>query len=133
MSVLVDTHVLIWSLIDPARLSDTATDVLSDMRRAKLVSSVSLWEISLKYALGKLDLTGTDPERLADEAWSAGFHKTALEPEIAATVLRLPQKSSHKDPFDRLLIWQCIRNGFEMLTADDRFGEYVEDGLVLAV
>ncbi|MFP4430791.1 MAG: type II toxin-antitoxin system VapC family toxin [Spirochaetaceae bacterium] len=132
MSILVDTHVLIWSLIAPDRLPTAVTRCLLDPERAKLVSPVTFWEISLKSALGKLDLQGIDPEGLVDEAIAAGFRHTPIDPRHAATLFKLPEKTKHKDPFDRLLIWQCIEEGFEMLTVDTRFAEYAEHGLTLA-
>lgn len=132
MSILVDTRILIWTLIEPDRLAAEATRVLLDQKRVKLVSPVSFWEISLKYGLGKLHLEGTNPEELVDEAIAAGFRHTPIDPRHAGTLFKLPEKANHKDPFDRLLIWQCIQEGFEMLTADERFAQYREDGLILA-
>jgi len=112
LSILVDTHVLIWSLVNPDRLPAAVSRCLLDPERTKLVSPVTFWEISLKYALGKLDLQGIDPGGLVDEAIAAGFRHTPINPRHAATLFKLPEKTKHKDPFDRLIIHTAIQNRF---------------------
>ena len=131
MNCLVDTHVLLWSLAEPERLDAPTRRVLENPDHKKYVSSVSFWEISLKFGLGKLHLGGISPEDTVDTCIDAGFGIMPLAPEHAASVYRLPGHDNHKDPFDRLLIWQCLQQGLTMLTTDARIREYRDEGLKL--
>lgn len=69
MRCLVDTHYLIWSLLDPARIEATKKEVLLDPSATKHVSKITYWEIALKYSLGKLVLKGISPEQLLERSW----------------------------------------------------------------
>ncbi len=131
MSYLVDTHYLLWSLIEPGRIDRGTRAVLLNSDHVKYASVVSFWEISLKYALGKLELKGTTPEVLLQTAIRSGFELLPLEGEVVASSHRLPAIADHKDPFDRLLVWQCIRADLTMLSADTRFQDYEPHGLKL--
>ncbi|SMP44874.1 type II toxin-antitoxin system VapC family toxin [Desulfonatronum lacustre] len=132
MNYLVDTHYIIWSLLDPEKIRQEHRQVLTDSDSAKFVSSISFWEISLKYSLGKLDLVGVSPEEMLTAACKAGFHLLESDGEDMASAYRLPFVEAHKDPFDRLLIWQCIRNNMTLITADSAIKAYTAFGLKLA-
>lgn len=132
MNVLVDTHYLLWALVDPDRLDRRAREIIENDVDTKYTSAVAFREISLKYALGKLELDGITPEQTLPAATQSGFHVLPLEAEVAAGAHRLPHVTGHRDPFDRLLIWQCIQAGFAMLSWDSRFAEYARFGLILA-
>lgn len=131
MNVLVDTHYVLWSLVEPERLRPTAVEILENTDHVKLVSVVSFWEIALKYSLGKLDLHNITPEELLEAATQSGYHVLPVDPEDAVSSYQLTKSSDHKDPFDRLLAWQCIRNDLTMLTSDPRMKVYAEQGLIL--
>lgn len=131
MNYLVDTHYLLWSLIEPHRLDRKTRSILQNDQDTKHVSVISFWEISLKYALGKLHLNGTVPEELVSVAEDSGFQILDLEARVAAGAHNLKSQQGHKDPFDRLLIWQCIQLELTMLTADSRFTGYESQGLKL--
>ena len=131
MNYLVDTHYLLWSLIEPNRVDRKTRSVLQNDEDIKQVSVISFWEISLKYALRKLRLTGTTPEKLVFAAEESGYQVLDLDARVAAGAHNLLLHAGHKDPFDRLLIWQCIQLEMTMLTADSRFKEYESQGLKL--
>lgn len=131
MSYLLDTHYVLWSLIEPDRLDRRARAAMRSSDHVKHVSVVSFWEISLKSSLGKLRLQGTTPEELLQTAIESGFALLPLQGEIVASSHHLPAMANHRDPFDRLLIWQCIHSDLTMLSADRRFKEYVQHGLRL--
>jgi len=133
MNCLVDTHYLIWSLCEPSRLGTPARRILDNPDILKLVSKVTFWEIALKYSIGKLKLTQTDPEGLLRAALSAGFTILDIDVMDLASFHRLPPVEGHKDPFDRLLVWQCIRHDLQFLSADSAVRAYVPLGLVPAV
>lgn len=132
MNYLVDTHYILWSLLDPEKIRQAHRHILTDSDSPKYISTISFWEISLKYSLGKLDLVGVSPEELLHAACKAGFHLLGPEGEDMASAHRLPLVGSHKDPFDRLLIWQCIRAKMTLITADSAIKAYTAFGLKLA-
>ena len=131
MNYLVDTHYLIWSLLDPQKIAPAHCAVLVDATSPKFVSKISYWEIALKFGLGKLQLKGISPERLLKVAAEAGYEIFDITEDDLATSYQLPASKVHKDPFDRLLVWQCIRNDLVFVSGDKRLKEYVKHGLKL--
>ena len=129
MAYLIDTHILLWSLFEPDKLKPTTKTTLLDQSKQILVSTVSFWEISLKYSLGKLEFTGdVVPEDLIDSCIKSGYDILELDPRTVLTYYRLP-KTDHKDPFDRLLIWQAIQNDHIIVSQDRLFKRYHPHGL----
>ncbi len=132
MNYLVDTQYLLWALIEPSRIGKHARRVLNDEETTKYVSKISFWEVALKYSIGKLKLEGTTPEGVLRAARSSGFGILDMNEEDIATSHMLPFVGKHKDPFDRLIVWQCMRNGLILLGADGKMREYEQHGLRLA-
>jgi PIN domain nuclease of toxin-antitoxin system len=128
MSYLLDSHTLIWSIIDRKKLSLKARRILEDRDNRILVSAISFWEISLKYALGKLDLNGVTPEQLPELARQTGFELIELQPDEGANYHQL-QASWHRDPFDRMLIWQALQNKLSIISRDTQIASYKSVGL----
>ena len=118
MKLLLDTHALLWSIIEPDRLSPEARSAITDPASQVVVSAVSFWEISIKTALGKLRLEGVTPEQLVDAAQQQGFDLLPLDPRLAASFSRLPVAPQHRDPFDRMLVWQAISLGYTLVSRD---------------
>lgn len=128
MIYLLDTHVFLWAIIDPKRLSEKAISVIENNENTILVSTISLWEISLKYALGKLNLIGLEPNELVNQAKDLGFDLMPVSPELAASHYKL-NAIWHKDPFDRMLIWQAIQNDIALISKDENINKYQSAGL----
>jgi PIN domain nuclease of toxin-antitoxin system len=128
MNYLLDTHVLLWSLFDNDKLSKTASSIIINPDNSIFVSLISFWEVSLKYNIGKLTLNNITPEELPKYAEKAGFEILTLSPSEISSSHRLP-KLKHKDPFDRLIVWQCITNNICMISKDSDLSEYKEYGL----
>ncbi|MGG7054051.1 type II toxin-antitoxin system VapC family toxin [Nitrosomonas sp. ANs5] len=124
---LLDTHSLLWSIWQPEKLGAQALAVLENTNNPVFVSSISLWEISLKYSLGKLNL-GCKPSDLLPIMDEMGFERMILSFEEAALFYQLP-RIAHKDPFDRMLIWQAISNDLVLISKDGHFGQYNQFGL----
>ena len=80
MKLLLDTHALLWAIIDPEQLSPAARSAITDPAAQVAVSAVSFWEIAIKSALGKLTLTGITAGGLADAAQQLGFDLLSLGP-----------------------------------------------------
>ena len=128
MKYLLDTHAFLWSLFEVAKLSDAVQHILADRRNEVYVSVVTYWEISLKYAIGKLELEGIAPDKLPQKAEISDFFVLDILPEDAASFYRLP-RLTHKDPFDRLLIWQAINHDLSLISQDSEFKAYEQHGL----
>lgn len=92
-------------------------------------SQASLWEISIKYSIGKLYLNGVTPEELYNEIENSFLLCRALENQDLISSYRLPRE--HKDPFDRMIIWQAIKDDMTFISVDSKMDKYVEDGLKL--
>ena len=129
MKLLLDTCSLLWALQDTAQLSAPARRALKNPDNSISVSVVSFWEISLKSGLGKLALHGAEPEDFPRFVVEAGWNILPLSEKTAASSGRLPRLPEHRDPFDRLLIWTAINEGFALVSGDDTFPDYVSHGL----
>ncbi|MBF0203555.1 MAG: type II toxin-antitoxin system VapC family toxin [Desulfamplus sp.] len=129
MNYLIDTHYLLWSMLEPSKISKKALKIFYDADKVKYVSKISYWEIALKYSLGKLELQGVTPEELLEATHNAGFHIYDIKKEDIITSYQLASVSLHKDPFDRLLIWQCIKNNLVFITDDKKIQTYKQYGL----
>lgn len=128
MSYLLDTHTLIWALFAPDLLSKRAMDRLRDPDVVVSITVVSLWEISLKYAIGKLHLTGVTPDDFPEIVTQSGFEILELSATEEATFHRLPREKHH-DPFDRLILWQAISRKLPLISRDRAFLDYKKFGL----
>ena len=95
------------------------------------MSPLSYWEISLKHGLGKLILPDTDPSEIPKAALEQGFTESPADPMVLSTFHRLSVNPDHRDPFDRIIIWQAICNGFTFLSKDRSMPFYMEQGLKL--
>ncbi len=129
MKLLLDTHALLWAIIAPEQLSPTARAAITDPGTQVAVSAVSFWEIAIKSALGKLTLNGTTPEALVDAAQQQGFDLLPLDPRLAASFTKLPIDPQHRDPFDRMLIWQAISLGSTLVSRDRKISSNQQTGL----
>jgi PIN domain nuclease of toxin-antitoxin system len=117
MKLLIDTHVLIWWLIEPSRLSSDGLNALTADNVEVLVSVVSAYEIELKRSADPL--LQRIPEDLVGAVFAEGFDWLDIAPEDAVTAGRLPRH--HRDPWDRLLIAQGARRRIPIVTKDQAF------------
>ncbi|MFO1423202.1 MAG: type II toxin-antitoxin system VapC family toxin [Candidatus Competibacteraceae bacterium] len=125
---LLDTHSFLWSAFEPEKLSRPVHAELTNSDNSDYVSSVTFWEISLKAGIGKLTLTDCLLDELPGIADRLGYSPLLLEPDEAASFYRLP-RYTHKDPFDRMLIWQAIQRKLILISKDSAFDEYRSMGL----
>jgi PIN domain nuclease of toxin-antitoxin system len=115
-------------LFDEIKLTDKAASILSNIKNEIFISVVSYWEISLKYSLGKLELEGIKPDDLPHKARDLGLKLFQINEYEVSTFYKLP-KLKHKDPFDRLIIWQAINNNLVLISKDKDFEDYLKFGL----
>ena len=131
MNFLLDTYYVLWTLFEPEKISPKILEIFENEEHVKYVSGISLWEISLKFSIGKLELYETNPEEIYEAIVKAGFRVLNLKNIDAVTFFKLPIQTGHKDPFDRLLIWQAIENNLIFITKDKKIEQYRENGLRL--
>jgi PIN domain nuclease of toxin-antitoxin system len=129
MRLLLDTHTVLWSIGKSDELSAKVMQEIKNVHNEILVSAVSLWEIALKYSIGKLTIEPFDIKKIPEYCEEMGFELIPLDPADALNSLYLPQKNIHKDPFDRMLIYQCIKNEYTLVSRDTKIKIYKEDGL----
>lgn len=118
MQYLLDTHVVLWWLVEPEKLSKKARTIIADKKNTICVSSVSIWELSIKNAIGRV----TIPQNLLTLLRHNSFEIIPLVAEECLNVLDLPD--IHKDPFDRMLIAQAKYNGYVFITRDKAIQDY---------
>ncbi|MDR1295548.1 MAG: type II toxin-antitoxin system VapC family toxin [Bifidobacteriaceae bacterium] len=121
MAYLLDTHVLLFAMYSPERLSARTVALLEDPAQAVWFSAASIWEIAIKSSLGRPDFTAS-PFAVRDEALALGFRELPVEAIHAAQVTALPPL--HRDPFDRLLVAQATATGHTLLSTDRQVQQY---------
>jgi PIN domain nuclease of toxin-antitoxin system len=121
MRVLLDTHLVLWTFLETRRLSAQARSILEAPENKLVYSSVVLWEIGIKRALGKKNFQ-VDPRVLRRAMLDNGYEELPVLGQHAVEVDALPP--IHKDPFDRILIAQAMVEGITLLTADPVIAQY---------
>ena len=117
MSLLLDTHVVLWWLADAPELPDEIKDRL-DQEPDVRVSAATIWEITIKQALGKITAPPDLPERVRD----SGFRQLPISFTHAIAAGRLPLL--HRDPFERMLVAQARCEGLTLVTTDQHCQHY---------
>lgn len=122
MRLLVDTHIVIWTLTNSKKkISPTIIEALQSSQNTSFVSIASLWEIAIKHSLGKLDL-GMNLDTLFKLIENSGFEILPIQPLEIIALSQLP--FHHSDPFDRILIAQSVHNGLKLISKDSIFDQY---------
>ncbi len=121
MRVLLDTNVLLWAFLAPARLGARAWSLIQDEANEVVFSAASIWEIAIKARLRRANFT-VRPEIIAQEARDIGSTELSINADTAMRVADLPLH--HGDLFDRLLIAQAIAGPMRFLTADPILQRY---------
>lgn len=122
MRLLIDTHIFIWYISDSPKLSTTARSLIDDENNEILLSIASLWEMAIKYSLGKLSLAMPFDELIPQQLNINAIALLNIEFNHLAVVSTLP--FHHRDPFDRLLIAQSVVEGLLLVSADSAFDAY---------
>jgi len=122
MRLLLDTHALLWWTVDDPRLSSRARDAVQDVRNEVYVSAATVWEISIKAALGRLELPADHDSLWIAELRSNGFRPLPVGIAHAVGVRDLPLH--HRDPFDRLLVVQALFEGLTLVSDDQALQAY---------
>lgn len=122
MKLLPDTHIFLWLLFSPEKISEKVKKIYKNQDNEVFLSLFSIWEIQIRTQLGKLHLD-INLETIINDNIHSGFIK--LLPIRLNHILALKTLAFyHKDPFDRLLIAQSIEENLTLVSADSYFSEY---------
>ena len=128
MNLLLDTHILIWTLLNDEKLPEKARELIANPKNTIYYSAVSLWETTIKHSLHPHEMAYSGRE-LYRACGRANFILLGIEPNHIFTVdsLKYPDDApSHKDPFDRLLIAQAKNEKMKFITHDSKIPFYGE-------
>lgn len=122
MKILLDTHTFLWFIEGNLDLSDLARNLIEDQGNQRFLSVASLWEMSIKASIGKLELEMAFTELVKREIYGNAIELLKIRPEHLDELAKLP--FHHKDPFDRLMIAQSLAENISVVTKDNAFGSY---------
>jgi len=121
LNLLLDTHVALWAIADSPKLLQRARDLIQAPKTSVWVSAATVWEIAVKFALGRGDMpvSGQDAVRYFQES---GYRFLPVDVEHALAVESLP--AYHQDPFDRILVAQALVKPMRLMTHDPLVARY---------
>ncbi|MFN9173231.1 MAG: type II toxin-antitoxin system VapC family toxin [Synechocystis sp.] len=122
MKILIDTHVFIWWTGDVKKLSSRVYDLLVDPNTDVMLSIVSIWEMQIKFSLGKLQLKISLSQLVDDEVKANRIELLPLSLSHIYALHSLPLH--HRDPFDRMLIAQSMNTDLQIVSVDEKFDFY---------
>jgi PIN domain nuclease of toxin-antitoxin system len=122
VNLLLDTHAMLWAMIEPEKLSRNTRALLADPANSLTVSISSLWETTLKIAIGKSTVPGSNIDFVLQNLDPFRIQLLPIRPEHLRILQTLP--FIHKDPFDRILVAQAIAEGLPLVTSDHTLRSY---------
>src|ERR1700736_5276510 len=122
MTLLLDTHALLWWLLEPSRLSARARRTVANRQNEIWVSAATGWEISTKHRIGKLPSIGGLAANLFQEIQEEGFQPLSLT--FPHACLAGSFTYAHRDPFDRILAAQSLLENLQLVSADHIFDQF---------
>lgn len=128
MRLLLDTHILLWAVFEPTKLSLSLQEAIRDTQNIVSVSIVSLWEIAIKQSIGRLSIPNTFFEKVQKDS---GFELLLLQCTHIEQYMTLPLH--HRDPFDRILIAQAKQEQLTLVTGDECIMQYVGLSILKAI
>jgi PIN domain nuclease of toxin-antitoxin system len=121
VNYLLDTHILLWTLVDPNKVPEPMRRIVEDTGNRVWFSAASIWEIAIKHSLAKAEFP-VEPATIWKAARETGLEELAVTAEHAVGVDALPWL--HRDPFDRLLVAQARAAGMKLLSVDPKVNAY---------
>ncbi len=122
MTLLLDTHIFLWFVSADSQLSVYFRDQIRDPQNDVYLSAVSLWEIVVKYQLGKLPLPASPDIYIPKQRERHQINSLVLSEACVIQLGKLPPL--HRDPFDRMLICQALEHDFTLVTMDRALLQY---------
>jgi PIN domain nuclease of toxin-antitoxin system len=130
MNYLLDTHTFLWTVASSDKLPKNVQKTITNSNNEIFVSAVTFWEIAIKYRLGKLDLGGLNPNEFLRIAEEMEFQTINLSAEESSSYFQLKEEQ-HKDPFDRMLVWQAIQRNLTIISKDRKLEQFGDFGLTI--
>ncbi len=133
MKILLDTHMLLWTLTEDSQLPTKAYEMIKDDENTTFFSSISIWEIAIKRLVHPGKITTLTPQELVALSENANMSELYLKTKhtyLLETLTRPDNAPPHKDPFDRILIAQAKSEGMTFLTHDALLPYYNEPCIV---
>ena len=121
MSLLLDSHIILWWMDESSKLPTTARQTIEATTDKVFVSYATLWEFAIKQSNGKLKM---DVDAFHHNVAADGFTWLDIKPKHLTTVAQLSHFDDHKDPFDRLLVAQSLSEPLILLTTDQKLARY---------
>lgn len=128
MRLLLDTHIVIWSLTDDPRLSEKARLLIGDESNEVLYSTASSWEVAIKHAVHP-DKMLMGASEFIDYCTQSGLIQLPIRDRHVVTLETIERSDGaapHNDPFDRIMLSQAKADGLTLITHDTRIAEYDE-------
>jgi PIN domain nuclease of toxin-antitoxin system len=122
LRALLDTHTLLWWILDDQALTQAARATIAETSNTMLVSAASAWEIAIKFRLGKLPRAADLVSDFSSEVEREGFQLLPISPEHGIRAGLLP--GLHTDPFDRMLIAQSQAENTPIISNEAIFDTY---------
>ncbi|MBF0547148.1 MAG: type II toxin-antitoxin system VapC family toxin [Candidatus Riflebacteria bacterium] len=122
MNLLLDSHTFLWFIEGNSKLSFQAKQLIENQENEKLISIASLWEIGIKISLGRLSLLQPFEELFTKQMELNGFLLLPIRTAHISRIISLP--FHHRDPFDRIIIAQCLEENLSVVSVDFAFDKY---------
>ncbi|MCC6274971.1 MAG: type II toxin-antitoxin system VapC family toxin [Leptospiraceae bacterium] len=122
MNVLLDTHIFLWSILDPEKIPAKSLNCIMDTKNELYLSFASVWEMTIKQSLNKLHLDTSIKGAVEESIFRYGLRLLSLQTEHIYNLENLPYH--HKDPFDRILLSQCQIENMVLVSDDSIFKKY---------
>ncbi|MEH1863806.1 MAG: type II toxin-antitoxin system VapC family toxin [Nostoc sp.] len=122
MKLLLDTHIFLWFISSDRRLSNTFIEIIRNTDNDVYLSIISIWEVTVKYQLGKLPLPQSPEIYLPIQRERHLITSLPLTEDSVVQLSKLP--NIHRDPFDRMLICQALQHDLTIVTVDDAIRAY---------
>ena len=122
MKYLLDTHTFLWIIEDNKILTDKVKEIYLDNSNEIYLSVASIWEMAIKISLNKLSIRGKLAKFIDKHAIENNVRLLSIQPHHVFPIEDLPFQ--HRDPFDRLLLSQCVHENMHLLSKDAEFDKY---------
>lgn len=122
MKYLIDTHTFLWIIEDNKNLTNKVRTIYLDNSNDIYLSVASIWEMAIKISLNKLSIQGQLVKFIDRHAVENNIRLLSIQPHHVFPIKNLP--FHHKDPFDRILLSQCIQEKMHLLSKDKEFDKY---------
>ncbi|HRO41976.1 MAG TPA: type II toxin-antitoxin system VapC family toxin [Flavipsychrobacter sp.] len=126
MRYLLDTHILLWAVSDPQKLSQQHKEILQDNNNFIAVSQFSYLEITIKLKLNKLPHFEVSITEFINKVEEAGFVSLQIQTAHLERYNKLILRDEHRDPFDRFIIATAVEEKMKLLSLDSKFQLYKE-------